>query len=186
MSQQGQNRSFLGRNLQLADLRRQSIRYHHQQLVPVVRSRVSESTVYASELEHAPVRFLHVDGSQGSTASEALDLDRLRRSEDLLVGSFTRDSLDLIEDLAEAKAATKSKGGRAEEAMRAKQGMLQLVAEYLRPDGGPSRWFSPTDSKPPFPNAPLMLFLPGIDGTGKLFFAHRNGLALTVFAACRT
>lgn len=107
-----------------------------------------------------------LEGTQRSVESKAADLDRLRRSEELTVGSSSRDSLELIEDLAESKADKKKGAARAQTAMSAKQGMLQLVAEYLRPDEGPSRWFSPTDSKPPFPNAPLMLFLPGIDGTG--------------------
>lgn len=107
-----------------------------------------------------------VEGTQNSFESKAADLDRLRRSEELLVGSSSGDSLDLIDELAESKVGSKKGAGKATKAMSEKQGMLQLVAEYLRPDGGPSRWFSPTDSKPPFPNAPLMLFLPGIDGTG--------------------
>ncbi|GAQ80187.1 Esterase/lipase/thioesterase family protein [Klebsormidium nitens] len=107
-----------------------------------------------------------LEGTQSSVESKAADLDRLRRSEELSVGSSSNDSLDLIDDLAESKAETKKGADKAQIAMSEKQGMLQLVAEYLKPDGGPSRWFSPIDSKPPFPNAPLMLFLPGIDGTG--------------------
>lgn len=38
--------------------------------------------------------------------------------------------------------------------------------EIIRSDGGPPRWFSPLDCGARAPDSPLLLFLPGIDGTG--------------------
>ncbi|AEE73751.1 transferase [Arabidopsis thaliana] len=45
---------------------------------------------------------------------------------------------------------------------------LEAAKDFIRPeDNGPSRWFSPLErSKDPCDGAPLLLFLPGIDGNG--------------------
>ncbi|CAK7340886.1 unnamed protein product [Dovyalis caffra] len=38
--------------------------------------------------------------------------------------------------------------------------------EMIRPDGGPPRWFCPTECGKPLKNSPVLLFLPGVDGVG--------------------
>ncbi|CAH8357776.1 unnamed protein product [Eruca vesicaria subsp. sativa] len=45
---------------------------------------------------------------------------------------------------------------------------LEAARDFIRPeDNSPTRWFSPLlDSKAPCERAPLLLFLPGIDGNG--------------------
>ncbi|XVF13860.1 hypothetical protein REPUB_Repub09cG0005400 [Reevesia pubescens] len=43
-------------------------------------------------------------------------------------------------------------------------------------DGGPPRWFSPLESGSHTPYSPLLLFLPGIDGTGLGLITHHHKL----------
>ncbi|ESQ50022.1 hypothetical protein EUTSA_v10020241mg [Eutrema salsugineum] len=44
---------------------------------------------------------------------------------------------------------------------------LEAARDFIRPeDNSPSRWFSPLESKARCDRAPLLLFLPGIDGNG--------------------
>ncbi|XP_033140984.1 acyltransferase-like protein At3g26840, chloroplastic isoform X3 [Brassica rapa] len=44
---------------------------------------------------------------------------------------------------------------------------LEAAREFIRPEeNSPSRWFSPLESKARCDRAPLLLFLPGIDGNG--------------------
>uniref|UniRef100_A0A1J3DIS7 Acyltransferase-like protein, chloroplastic n=1 Tax=Noccaea caerulescens TaxID=107243 RepID=A0A1J3DIS7_NOCCA len=43
-------------------------------------------------------------------------------------------------------------------------------------DDGPPRWFSPLESAAQAPNSPLLLFLPGIDGTGLGLIRHHKKL----------
>lgn len=43
-------------------------------------------------------------------------------------------------------------------------------------DGGPPRWFSPLDCAAPMKNSPLLLYLPGIDGTGLGLIKHHKRL----------
>lgn len=40
---------------------------------------------------------------------------------------------------------------------------LESCPDLIKPDGGPPRWFAPLAPGPPRANAPLLLFLPGID-----------------------
>ncbi|GBG77548.1 hypothetical protein CBR_g23993 [Chara braunii] len=63
--------------------------------------------------------------------------------------------------IAESAGST-SRSGRGTSAVE----YLTRVKELLRPDGGPPRWFCPIDARPPTADLPLMLFLPGGDGTG--------------------
>lgn len=39
---------------------------------------------------------------------------------------------------------------------------LELAEEFIKPDGGPPRWFCPVECGEPMENAPVLLFLPGI------------------------
>ncbi|GMI67114.1 hypothetical protein like AT5G41120 [Hibiscus trionum] len=49
--------------------------------------------------------------------------------------------------------------------------------EIIRSDGGPPRWFSPLEcSSSTSPDCPLLLFLPGIDGTGLGLIMHHHKL----------
>ncbi|GLT57160.1 hypothetical protein SLA2020_301480 [Shorea laevis] len=49
--------------------------------------------------------------------------------------------------------------------------------ELIRSDGGgPPRWFSPLECGSRDPNSPLLLFLPGIDGTGLGLITHHHKL----------
>ncbi|CAN4079059.1 unnamed protein product [Withania somnifera] len=43
-------------------------------------------------------------------------------------------------------------------------------------DGGPPRWFSPLDCAAPMKDSPLLLYLPGIDGTGLGLIKHHKRL----------
>lgn len=44
---------------------------------------------------------------------------------------------------------------------------LEAARDFIRPEeNSPSRWFSPLESKARCDRAPLLLFLPGIDGIG--------------------
>ncbi|PKI60302.1 hypothetical protein CRG98_019238 [Punica granatum] len=43
---------------------------------------------------------------------------------------------------------------------------FDLARDLIRPDGGPPRWFSPLECGSRLDDSPLLLYLPGIDGTG--------------------
>ncbi|CAH2079612.1 unnamed protein product [Thlaspi arvense] len=45
-----------------------------------------------------------------------------------------------------------------------------------KPDGGPPRWFSLVDCGQPIKDAPTLLFLPGLDGTGMGIVPHQKAL----------
>ncbi|KAK2968787.1 hypothetical protein RJ640_028180 [Escallonia rubra] len=48
--------------------------------------------------------------------------------------------------------------------------------QLIRSDGGPPRWFSPLECGSRLDNAPLLLFLPGIDGVGLGLILHHQRL----------
>ncbi|KAK6267101.1 hypothetical protein QUC31_017938 [Theobroma cacao] len=48
--------------------------------------------------------------------------------------------------------------------------------DLIRSDGGPPRWFSPLECGSHTPDSPLLLFLPGIDGTGLGLIRHHHKL----------
>lgn len=54
---------------------------------------------------------------------------------------------------------------------------LDRALDFIRPDGGPSRWFCPLECGSPPKDAPLLLFLPGMDGTGLGLVLHHQTLA---------
>ncbi|RWW21339.1 hypothetical protein BHE74_00011571 [Ensete ventricosum] len=43
---------------------------------------------------------------------------------------------------------------------------IERSRELIKPDGGPPRWFSPLECGARGTDSPLLLYLPGIDGTG--------------------
>ncbi|KAF3670874.1 Acyltransferase-like protein, chloroplastic [Capsicum annuum] len=59
---------------------------------------------------------------------------------------------------------------------------LEIASEIIKPDGGPPRWFTPISAGPPLEDSPLLLFLPGMDGTGMGLVLHEK--ALGKFGAC--
>ncbi|CAL9238755.1 unnamed protein product [Arabidopsis halleri] len=56
--------------------------------------------------------------------------------------------------------------------------------EILKPDGGPPRWFSPVDCGRPVEDAPTLLFLPGMDGTGMGLVPHHKALGKAFHVWC--
>ncbi|KAL3728162.1 hypothetical protein ACJRO7_032850 [Eucalyptus globulus] len=50
-----------------------------------------------------------------------------------------------------------------------------------RPDGGPPLWFCPVESGQPLNNSSVLLFLPGLDGTGSGLILHHKALGRWVF-----
>ncbi|CAN4111230.1 unnamed protein product [Withania somnifera] len=53
---------------------------------------------------------------------------------------------------------------------------LELGLKIIKPDGGPPRWFTPISAGPPLKDSPLLLFLPGMDGTGMGLVLHEKAL----------
>nr|VDD03271.1 unnamed protein product [Brassica rapa] len=50
------------------------------------------------------------------------------------------------------------------------------AGDFLSTDGGPPRWFSPLECGARAPGSPLLLYLPGIDGTGLGLIRHHRRL----------
>ncbi|XP_073106054.1 phytyl ester synthase 1, chloroplastic isoform X2 [Elaeis guineensis] len=53
---------------------------------------------------------------------------------------------------------------------------FDMAKEIIKPDGGPPRWFCPVECGPSIKDAPLLFFLPGIDGTGMGLVLHQKSL----------
>ncbi|GKV40649.1 hypothetical protein SLEP1_g48258 [Rubroshorea leprosula] len=53
---------------------------------------------------------------------------------------------------------------------------FEACKEFIGSDGGPPRWFSPLECGCRVPDSPLLLFLPGIDGTGLGLLMHHRKL----------
>ncbi|XP_068340798.1 phytyl ester synthase 1, chloroplastic-like [Pyrus communis] len=56
--------------------------------------------------------------------------------------------------------------------------------ETIKPDGGPPRWFSPIACGRPLNNSPILLFLPGLDGTGWGLILHHKALGKAFEVRC--
>ncbi|XP_038890110.1 acyltransferase-like protein At1g54570, chloroplastic isoform X2 [Benincasa hispida] len=52
------------------------------------------------------------------------------------------------------------------------------------PDGGPPRWFCPVASGSPLKGSPILLFLPGMDGTGCGLIMHHKALGKAFEVRC--
>ncbi|XWS40540.1 hypothetical protein CRYUN_Cryun17cG0004300 [Craigia yunnanensis] len=63
-----------------------------------------------------------------------------------------------------------------EESKKCLKDYFEECKEMIRSDGGPPRWFSPLDCSSSSPDCPLLLFLPGIDGTGLGLVMHHHRL----------
>ncbi|GLU18723.1 hypothetical protein SLE2022_350070 [Rubroshorea leprosula] len=53
---------------------------------------------------------------------------------------------------------------------------FEACKEFIGSEGGPPRWFSPLECGCRAPDSPLLLFLPGIDGTGLGLLMHHQKL----------
>ncbi|KAM0992230.1 hypothetical protein ACFX13_010676 [Malus domestica] len=56
--------------------------------------------------------------------------------------------------------------------------------EMIKPDGGPPRWFSPIACGRPLKDSPILLFLPGLDGTGWGLILHHKALGKAFEVRC--
>ncbi|ERN16884.1 hypothetical protein AMTRI_Chr02g264470 [Amborella trichopoda] len=56
--------------------------------------------------------------------------------------------------------------------------------EFTRPDGGPPRWFTPIECGCPMKDSPVLLFLPGMDGTGLGLILHHQALGRIFDVRC--
>ncbi|XP_009342025.2 phytyl ester synthase 1, chloroplastic isoform X1 [Pyrus x bretschneideri] len=56
--------------------------------------------------------------------------------------------------------------------------------EMIKPDGGPPRWFSPIECGRPLKDSPILLFLPGLDGTGWGLILHHKALGKAFEVRC--
>ncbi|KAL8154781.1 phytyl ester synthase 1, chloroplastic [Apium graveolens] len=61
---------------------------------------------------------------------------------------------------------------------------LELAEEFIKPDGGPPRWFCPVECGEPMENAPVLLFLPGMDGLGMGLILHHKALGEAFEVRC--
>ncbi|XP_019059264.1 PREDICTED: acyltransferase-like protein At3g26840, chloroplastic isoform X2 [Tarenaya hassleriana] len=95
-----------------------------------------------------------------------------------------RQEKDVENDSAVAAAAAENPYADADHARPEERKSLAEILEEVRGfvgsdgggDGGPPRWFSPLECGARAPGSPLLLFLPGIDGTGLGLIRHHRRL----------
>ncbi|KAJ6848644.1 acyltransferase-like protein, chloroplastic isoform X2 [Iris pallida] len=56
--------------------------------------------------------------------------------------------------------------------------------EITKPDGGPPRWFCPAECGQPIEGSPVLMFLPGVDGTGMGLTLHQKPLGKVFEVRC--
>ncbi|XP_068659847.1 phytyl ester synthase 1, chloroplastic-like [Aristolochia californica] len=61
---------------------------------------------------------------------------------------------------------------------------LDVAKDLVTKDGGPPRWFCPVECGAPIKGAPLLLFLPGIDGVGLGLILHHKALGKAFEVRC--
>ncbi|KAJ8760709.1 hypothetical protein K2173_017765 [Erythroxylum novogranatense] len=61
---------------------------------------------------------------------------------------------------------------------------LDGAMKIIKPDGGPPRWFCPVECGQPLRDAPLLLFLPGLDGVGLGLTLHHKALGKAFEVRC--
>lgn len=61
---------------------------------------------------------------------------------------------------------------------------LDVAKEIIKHDGGPARWFCPTDCGRPLKDSPILLFLPGLDGVGLGLILHHKPLGKAFEVRC--
>lgn len=67
-------------------------------------------------------------------------------------------------------------GGREYQPVSVKD-YLDRARDFIRPDDGPPRWFCPLECGSPPKDAPLLFFLPGMDGIGLGLILHHQTLS---------
>ncbi|PON73931.1 Diacylglycerol acyltransferase [Parasponia andersonii] len=61
---------------------------------------------------------------------------------------------------------------------------FDAVEDMIKPDGGPPRWFTPITCGRPLKDSPILLFLPGMDGTGMGLILHHKALGKMFEVRC--
>ncbi|KAF9670049.1 hypothetical protein SADUNF_Sadunf13G0028100 [Salix dunnii] len=61
---------------------------------------------------------------------------------------------------------------------------FEEAKEMIRPDGGPPRWFCPTECGKPLQDSPILLFCPGIVGVGLALTLHHKALGKVFEVRC--
>ncbi|XP_047315847.1 phytyl ester synthase 1, chloroplastic [Impatiens glandulifera] len=61
---------------------------------------------------------------------------------------------------------------------------LDNAKDFIKPDGGPPRWFCPIECGQPLKNSPILLFLPGMDGLGLGLLLHHKALGKVFEVRC--
>lgn len=61
---------------------------------------------------------------------------------------------------------------------------FDIAEDLTKPDGGPVRWFCPVECGRPLEDAPLLLFLPGMDGVGLGLILHHKALGKVFEVRC--
>ncbi|GBG84135.1 hypothetical protein CBR_g38109 [Chara braunii] len=75
----------------------------------------------------------------------------------------------------DASSSSGASAGRRAKRRRNISDYMRIVSDYLKYEKGPPRWLAPIDAEPQRADAPLMLFLPGIEGTGfSLLLQHES------------
>ncbi|XP_062143471.1 phytyl ester synthase 1, chloroplastic isoform X1 [Alnus glutinosa] len=61
---------------------------------------------------------------------------------------------------------------------------FDMAKGIVKPDGGPPRWFCPVSCGCPLKDSPVLLFLPGMDGTGLGLVLHHKALGKAFEVRC--
>ncbi|KAL8556911.1 hypothetical protein ACS0TY_004403 [Phlomoides rotata] len=61
---------------------------------------------------------------------------------------------------------------------------LDYAKDIIKPDGGPTRWFTPISCGPHLRDSPILLFLPGMDGLGLGLILHHKSLGKVFDVRC--
>ncbi|KAJ6694207.1 hypothetical protein OIU85_004944 [Salix viminalis] len=61
---------------------------------------------------------------------------------------------------------------------------FEEAKEMIRPDGGPPRWFCPTECGQPLKDSPILLFCPGFVGVGLALTLHHKALGKVFEVRC--
>ncbi|WCJ37554.1 Esterase/lipase/thioesterase family protein [Euphorbia peplus] len=61
---------------------------------------------------------------------------------------------------------------------------LEAARDFIKPDGGPPRWFCPLECGKTLKNSPVLLFLPGLDGVGLGLTLHQKALGKVFEVRC--
>lgn len=108
-----------------------------------------------------------VDNAEGTLSTEA---------EAVLAGRSENGSTQSIAISYRDKKVGKHVEGRQYESVSVKD-YMDRSRDFIVPDGGPPRWFCPLECSHPPKDAPVLFFLPGMDGTGLGLILHHQTLA---------